>query len=337
MKFYIVLSVILAAQASLAQELEGGRMKTQHTRPDMEDMKTELNEIKTSQLRSSADLIEVNTNIAAVSNAVRNVSYGISGVDNAVRDVSDGISGVENAVKAVSNLIDSDEYKTELGAMSAKVYKFEPLYTGSQVNCHDCHSVSWMQSVISPASPVKCVRSMTGEPDACMDFAHNPNLIREIRCENCKYIVDGKNPGMPQMDPSTCDCWISKGEMVPGEGPVMRNKKTKQPVTNDWGIPIREKPKYQIIKNPNVPIKTSGPQSGQPKRMIEMVQTRESKGACRDGICKPTYEVKVTIAKCPLVKDENDQVKMNEITGQEERVCDHEHFKNACCLHKNCS
>merc|ERR1719245_1792406 len=76
-------------------------------------------------------------------------------------------------------------------AACCTVFNFEPIYTRSPENCPDCHRISWMREVISPQSPVRCIGNNGRRQDACMEFAHNPRLIRQIRCANCQYVADG--------------------------------------------------------------------------------------------------------------------------------------------------
>merc|ERR1712241_1420097 len=107
-------------------------------------------------------------------------------------------------------------------------YKFEPHYTGKEENCPDCLSLRYTRTAISPTSQVKCVSINNNgrTPDACRDMEHNTKLIREIRCNKCKYVVEldaeTRTPQDPKLDMTTCECRVTKGEMVKGQGPLKR-------------------------------------------------------------------------------------------------------------------
>merc|ERR1712038_103269 len=206
----------------------------------------------------------------------------------------------------ITNKIDSTAFKTEMAAACCTEYKFAPTYSGFEDSCPDCQSLRWRRSILSPNSAVKCVRNIGRKRDACREFQRNKKLIKEIRCSKCKYVRDINTPGLPELDMSTCECRITKGEMA--SGVLRRNQFSLEIERDDNGVEKRDKSEFQVARNPD----DNSP-------MIQVV--RDADGGANIGSSRPQYRVEVTIEECPVVTSADGTVKLDKVTGKKVRAC----------------
>jgi len=196
-------------------------------------------------------------------------------------------------------------------------YKFEPQYTGKEENCPDCLSLRYTRTAISPTSQVKCVSINNNgrTPDACRDMEHNTKLIREIRCNKCKYVIEldaaTREEQPPKLDMTTCECRVTKGEMVKGQGPLKRYPVTSpfaREIVRKFGMEQRNDPKYRLMRNEDDTDK------------IKIVCETDMKGIPEtDDFSK--CHVELTIEECPVARDQNNMEKKDLITGKSVHDC----------------
>ena len=170
-------------------------------------------------------------------------------------------------------------------------------------------------------------------------------LASNCRCDKCKYVADANNPGLPQIDMTTCDCWISKGEMAKGEGPVRRRRDTGEVIKDEFGEDMRDESPLQVVTNPNKRQKAirvvrnnnannAGGRGGRGGRRKRQDAVRPQRGAeiCFGGVCgyEPEYVVEFTIEECPVMKYKNGTAKIDAVTGKKVHACGNSHSENVC-------
>jgi len=196
-------------------------------------------------------------------------------------------------------------------------YKFEPQYTGKEEPCPDCLSIRYTRTAISPTSQVKCVSNNNNGrmQDACRDMEHNTKLIREIRCNKCKYVVEldaeTRQPQPPKLDMTTCQCRVTKGEMVKGQGPFKRYPVTSpfaREIVRKFGLEQRNDPKYRLMRNEDDTDK------------IKIVCETDMKGIPKTDDYSKCH-VELTIEECPVKRDHNGMEKKDLITGKSVHDC----------------
>merc|ERR1712038_103350 len=276
MQFYVVPALIVATNAILSQ---GQGLE--------DELKNELSVIKneiTNQIDSTQRLVQTE-------------------IEAELNEVKSEITEVKNEI---TDKIDSTAFKTEMAAACCTEYKFAPTYSGFEDSCPDCQSLRWRRSILSPNSAVKCVRNIGRKRDACREFQRNKKLIKEIRCSKCKYVRDINTPGLPELDMSTCECRITKGEMA--SGVLRRNQFSLEIERDDNGVEKRDKSEFQVARNPD----DNSP-------MIQVV--RDADGGANIGSSRPQYRVEVTIEECPVVTSADGTVKLDKVTGKKVRAC----------------
>jgi len=235
-------------------------------------------------------------------------------IDSSQRLAQTELNEVKNEI---TDQIESTAFKTEMAAACCTEYKFAPTYTGLEDSCPDCQSLRWRRSVLSPNSAVKCVRNIGRKRDACREFQRNKKLIKEIRCNKCKYVRDINTPGLPELDMETCECRITKGEMATGV--LRRNKDSLEIERDNNGVEKRDKSEFQIARNPD----DDSPMI----RVVRDTDDRVKRSSQVQG--RPQYRVEVTIEECPVVKLANGTAKLDEFTGKKVRACYGEKKVNA--------
>jgi len=188
-------------------------------------------------------------------------------------------------------------------------YTFRPDYESTTLSGVPSRpgTFSWDRMVLARNSKVRCVTRETINNDACRDFEHNNQLISTIRCNNCRYVAAAPQPGQepqPMLDYTTCNCRIESGEMVEGQGSLVRNDDgTVRTLGGFGGLQRRYMPEYRLVRRDGND-QVLGQYANTANDLIRVVCNRDANGRPRN------YEydqcnVELTIERCPLVNEGN--------------------------------
>jgi len=204
-------------------------------------------------------------------------------------------------------------------------YRFVPTYTGTTLSGVPTrpNTFSWRRMVVSMESKVRCLGNIRGIQDACRDFEHNDQLIRTVRCTDCRYVaeampISSTEEPQPRLDYTSCNCRIENGEMVEGQGPFKRD--INHNVIRRNGQELRYNPEYRLVVD-----------SDTNDEMIGVVCDPDENGNSRNHVYA-ACRVELTIEQCPLngqlirndegleVYDE-DTIQLDEHTQRQVRSC----------------
>jgi len=229
----------------------------------------------------------------------------------------------------------------QMGYPMSTEYIFEPDYDSHTLSGVPTRpgTFSWDRMVLARNSKVRCVpntRSTQGGTretinDACRDFEHNNQLISAIRCNNCRYVAAAPRPGeapQPRLDYSTCNCRIESGEMVEGQGSLMRNDDgTVRTLGGFGGLQRRYMPEYRLVRR-NEDDEVLRQSANTANDLIRVVCNRDANGKPRNDEYDQCH-VELTIEQCSLVNNDGNPV-ANEVdaarfpdpnTGRPVRQC----------------
>jgi len=185
-------------------------------------------------------------------------------------------------------------------------YDFEPVYSRTSLNPNQLHTFQWRRMAVDMASSkVRCIGNLrrsdnTRIEDACRDFEHNDQLIRRVRCDNCRYHADATilmNGQLPRLDYTTCNCRIDAGELVEGQGPLMRGLDGS--VVRTGGVEQRYDPEYRLVESSLVARATRQNANTDGDR-IRVVCDPDANGRPQNHLYEFCH-VELTIEHCPFV------------------------------------
>jgi len=199
-------------------------------------------------------------------------------------------------------------------------YDFEPTYSSTPLNPRQLITFQWRRMVVDMAiSQVRCVGNLRGITDACRDFEHNDQLIRRVRCDNCRYHANVPPPRpapsaqvpnpppreepQPMLDYTTCNCRIVAGELVEGEGPFMRTE-SGGVMRSAAGVERRLMPEYRLVTSREAAVANRenlrGNIGNTDGERIRVVCEPGANGAPQNNDYN-SCRVELTIEQCPLV------------------------------------